>query len=308
MAFSNSNSNNEFTKLNHCIDTTQKHGEISDDDAETLTFFLELVKEALVSRTMTNSWSNVHYDKKCWSQWRKWKWWTIDEVDRISRVTLKKKTNSLTSIQQVPSFREPNMQNHNELGQIGIGIVSDIIREPQIGTCSSFTRACVRDFPGIRCILHDCAITKGFNSCMKCPKWANPENPCHLEKVSRHYCPAIFRLRNRTPWLGTFSLQSYANLRNGSIPLKILWNLCWISIPEIYIKSHIDHFTCNQYPKLSRPLWWIPTHWRSVMWWSSSRSETGYGTLYPVSFQFFTGDSCFEWSLRNKIQGKDHEY
>ncbi len=55
MPFSKQNSSNEFTKLNYCIDTTQKHGEISDDDAETLTFFLELVKEALVTRTITNS-------------------------------------------------------------------------------------------------------------------------------------------------------------------------------------------------------------------------------------------------------------
>ena len=45
----------EFSKLNQCIESTKNHGEISEDDAETLTFFLELVKEMIVEKVMINS-------------------------------------------------------------------------------------------------------------------------------------------------------------------------------------------------------------------------------------------------------------
>ena len=55
MRFSQHNSRLEFTTLNKCIETSQKIGEISIDDAETLTFFLELVKEALTSRGLANA-------------------------------------------------------------------------------------------------------------------------------------------------------------------------------------------------------------------------------------------------------------
>ena len=55
MRFTDKNSTYEFGKLNSCIQSTQKYGDISADDAESLTFFLELVKEALVSRGMANS-------------------------------------------------------------------------------------------------------------------------------------------------------------------------------------------------------------------------------------------------------------
>jgi len=55
VTFSKENSNMEFTKLNQCIETSMKIGEISVDDAETLVFFLELVKETLTTRRYTNA-------------------------------------------------------------------------------------------------------------------------------------------------------------------------------------------------------------------------------------------------------------
>lgn len=55
MRFTEKNSIYEFGKLNHCIQATRKYGEITEDDAESLAFFLELVKEALVSRSMANA-------------------------------------------------------------------------------------------------------------------------------------------------------------------------------------------------------------------------------------------------------------
>jgi len=55
MAISKDDSTSEFSKLNHCIETSKRFGEISIDDAETLTFFLELVKEALVVRRLVNA-------------------------------------------------------------------------------------------------------------------------------------------------------------------------------------------------------------------------------------------------------------
>ena len=55
MRFTEENSMNEFGKLTECIRTTQRHGVISTDDAETLTFFLDLVKEALMARSQQNA-------------------------------------------------------------------------------------------------------------------------------------------------------------------------------------------------------------------------------------------------------------
>jgi hypothetical protein len=55
MKFTNQNSGSEFGLLTQCIKTTANHGEISSDDAESLTFFLELVKEALVNRAIVNA-------------------------------------------------------------------------------------------------------------------------------------------------------------------------------------------------------------------------------------------------------------
>lgn len=56
VAFSNKNSHFEFSKLNQCIETSREFGEISVDDAETLVFFLELVRESLTTiRRYTNA-------------------------------------------------------------------------------------------------------------------------------------------------------------------------------------------------------------------------------------------------------------
>ncbi len=55
MRFTNQNTGSEFGLLTQCIQTTANHGEISTDDAESLTFFLELVKEALVNRAIVNA-------------------------------------------------------------------------------------------------------------------------------------------------------------------------------------------------------------------------------------------------------------
>jgi hypothetical protein len=55
MRFTEENSINEFGKLNDCILTTQRYGDITTDDAESLTFFLELVKEALLARSIMNA-------------------------------------------------------------------------------------------------------------------------------------------------------------------------------------------------------------------------------------------------------------
>lgn len=55
MIFTNQNSGSEFGLLNKCIMTTANHGEISDDDAESLAFFLELIKDALMKRSIANS-------------------------------------------------------------------------------------------------------------------------------------------------------------------------------------------------------------------------------------------------------------
>ena len=55
MRFTNQNSGTEFSQLTQCIQATASHGEITTDDAESLTFFLELIQEALVSRNMANS-------------------------------------------------------------------------------------------------------------------------------------------------------------------------------------------------------------------------------------------------------------
>ena len=40
----------EFGLLEQCVNTTADNREISEDDRESLTFFLELVKEALIAR------------------------------------------------------------------------------------------------------------------------------------------------------------------------------------------------------------------------------------------------------------------
>lgn len=55
MRFSQHNSRFEFNTLSKCIETSQRIGEISVDDAETLSFFLDLVKEALTSRGLINA-------------------------------------------------------------------------------------------------------------------------------------------------------------------------------------------------------------------------------------------------------------
>ena len=55
MKFTNQNSGNEFGMLDECIKATMNRGEISVDDAESLTFFLEIVKEALCNRAIINS-------------------------------------------------------------------------------------------------------------------------------------------------------------------------------------------------------------------------------------------------------------
>ena len=55
MAFSLTNSHFEFSRLNHCIEISRKIGEISVDDAETLVFFIELVREALTSKRSSNA-------------------------------------------------------------------------------------------------------------------------------------------------------------------------------------------------------------------------------------------------------------
>lgn len=71
-----------------------------------------------------------------------------------------------------------------------------ISRKPVMGICSVVTTACVTTVPGTKCIFNDCANSKGFNICMECQHWSNPSDPCHLEKVSRNYCPAILRHRD----------------------------------------------------------------------------------------------------------------
>jgi len=55
MRFTDKNSSTEFVMLNNCIEATVSRGELSQDDGESLTFFLELVKEALTSRSLINS-------------------------------------------------------------------------------------------------------------------------------------------------------------------------------------------------------------------------------------------------------------
>ncbi len=55
VAFSKENSNVEFNKLNQCIETSKNFGVLSVDDAETLVFFLELVRETLTTRRFTNA-------------------------------------------------------------------------------------------------------------------------------------------------------------------------------------------------------------------------------------------------------------
>ena len=55
MSFSITNSNFEFSKLNHCIEISRNLGKISVDDAETLVFFLELVREALTNKRYANA-------------------------------------------------------------------------------------------------------------------------------------------------------------------------------------------------------------------------------------------------------------
>ena len=55
VVFSKENSNFEFSKLNQCVEASRKFGEISVDDAETLTFFLELVKETLTAGRYLNA-------------------------------------------------------------------------------------------------------------------------------------------------------------------------------------------------------------------------------------------------------------
>ena len=55
MKFTDKNSGIEFGKLTHCIQATVNHGDLSEDDAESLTFFLELVQEALLNRALVNS-------------------------------------------------------------------------------------------------------------------------------------------------------------------------------------------------------------------------------------------------------------
>lgn len=55
MRFTENNSVNEFGKLDHCIMSSREHGEISADDAERLKFFLELVKDALLTRAIGNA-------------------------------------------------------------------------------------------------------------------------------------------------------------------------------------------------------------------------------------------------------------
>jgi hypothetical protein len=69
-------------------------------------------------------------------------------------------------------------------------------REPIMGTCCVVTTACVKTMPGAKCIFNDCADSKGYENCMACQHWSNPADPCHLEKVSRNYCPAILRHRD----------------------------------------------------------------------------------------------------------------
>ena len=44
----------EFGLLEQCVNTTADHREISEDDRESLTFFLELVREALVAKGKTD--------------------------------------------------------------------------------------------------------------------------------------------------------------------------------------------------------------------------------------------------------------
>jgi len=66
-------------------------------------------------------------------------------------------------------------------------------KEPKLGTCGMMTLACVGDVPEVSCFLHDCARSRGYKSCLECPHWNNPEDPCPLQKVSRDFCPAISR-------------------------------------------------------------------------------------------------------------------
>ena len=69
-------------------------------------------------------------------------------------------------------------------------------RKPIMGTCCIVTTACVKSDNDSKCIFNDCTTSKGYNSCMECQHWSNPADPCHLEKVSRNYCPAILRHRD----------------------------------------------------------------------------------------------------------------
>ena len=71
-------------------------------------------------------------------------------------------------------------------------------RKAVVGTCCVVTTACVKTDPDAKCIFHDCATSKGYESCMECQHWSNPAEPCHLDKVSRNYCPAILRHRDLT--------------------------------------------------------------------------------------------------------------
>ncbi len=55
MRFTQQNSFHEFNRLNECIEFTKENQKISEDEAETLAFFLDLVKEALITRATANS-------------------------------------------------------------------------------------------------------------------------------------------------------------------------------------------------------------------------------------------------------------
>ena len=90
-----------------------------------------------------------------------------------------------------------------EMKPLGMNIRMEIAhprikQKPIMGTCCIITTACVKSEPDTKCIFHNCANSKGYESCMECQHWSNADDPCHLEKVSRNYCPAILRHRDST--------------------------------------------------------------------------------------------------------------
>ena len=100
--------------------------------------------------------------------------------------------------QEIPKiFRE--IQPVGELMKSSVEVMHPRLnRKPMMGTCCIMTTACVKDDQEMKCIFNSCAISKEYENCMECHHWSNHSDPCHLEKVSRNYCPAILRHKDLT--------------------------------------------------------------------------------------------------------------